>query len=398
MLFQVGGDGSRPTFFEMSATEHLPLSLRTAMQYSLAVLAQRQPALHKVLDHADEAFAVLMLALEYHSLRTQDASFAEALYGLRRTPARVQALPPGQQRNAPPSSGLGRKQRLLSLLFLVGLPYLRTKFRAAYSADRRGTLQSGIWQGGEADANGFANGDGSTDALLGEDPFDSEIEASETATLETWQGWRVRLGKAMARAYPLIHTSVEGLCFGYQLMYLLDVTRYYSPMLRGAGVVVRRSTGQELLAAAKRSEELRRGEFGRLRGPAVLQWLQRFVFRTGYTFLDSLRNGLIVSVFLFKMLEWWYTSAEQRVNTPTILPPPPAPPAPKAAEGGISLPRDKHLCPLCQRPRTNPAMAAFSGFVFCYPCIFQYVNQYERCPVTLMPMEVDNIRRLYLSA
>lgn len=35
------------------------------------VLAQRQPALHKILDHADEAFAILMLALEYHSLRTQ---------------------------------------------------------------------------------------------------------------------------------------------------------------------------------------------------------------------------------------------------------------------------------------------------------------------------------------
>lgn len=138
----------------------------------------------------------------------------------------------------------------------VGLPYLRAKFRAAYSADRRGTLQSGIWQGGETDADGFANADGGTDALLGDDPSELEIEASETAPLETWQGVRVRLGKAMARVYPLIHTSVEGLCFGYQLMYLLDVTKYYSPMLRGAGVVVRRSTGQELVRCIRRLDSV----------------------------------------------------------------------------------------------------------------------------------------------
>jgi peroxin-12 len=55
----------------------------------------------------------------------------------------------------------------------------------------------------------------------------------------------------MAKAYPTLHTTFEGLCFGYQLLYLLDVTKYYSPMLRGAGVVVRRSTGQEMVSSAE---------------------------------------------------------------------------------------------------------------------------------------------------
>jgi len=37
MLMQVGGEGSRPTFFEMSAAQNLPSSLRSALLYSLGV-------------------------------------------------------------------------------------------------------------------------------------------------------------------------------------------------------------------------------------------------------------------------------------------------------------------------------------------------------------------------
>uniref|UniRef100_A0A0E0EYR4 Uncharacterized protein n=1 Tax=Oryza meridionalis TaxID=40149 RepID=A0A0E0EYR4_9ORYZ len=38
MLFQVGGQGARPTFFEMSAAQQLPASLRAALSYSLGVV------------------------------------------------------------------------------------------------------------------------------------------------------------------------------------------------------------------------------------------------------------------------------------------------------------------------------------------------------------------------
>lgn len=34
------------------------------------VMAQRRPILHRVLDHSDEAYSLLMLLLELHSLRT----------------------------------------------------------------------------------------------------------------------------------------------------------------------------------------------------------------------------------------------------------------------------------------------------------------------------------------
>jgi hypothetical protein len=39
MLFQVGGQGSRPTFFEMAAAQQLPASLRAALTYSFGVFS-----------------------------------------------------------------------------------------------------------------------------------------------------------------------------------------------------------------------------------------------------------------------------------------------------------------------------------------------------------------------
>ena len=40
----------------------------------LQVMAQWRPALHKVLDHSDELFALLMFVLEAHSLQSTGKS------------------------------------------------------------------------------------------------------------------------------------------------------------------------------------------------------------------------------------------------------------------------------------------------------------------------------------
>ena len=145
MLFQVGGQGSRPTFFEMAAAQQLPASLRAALTYSIGVLALRRPFLHKLLDFEDESFALLMLVLESHTLRTTgikksntpsliiitstnsffspsfflDASFSESLYGLRRRPANIALKNDDATTTTTSSSALRRRQRVLSVVFLV---------------------------------------------------------------------------------------------------------------------------------------------------------------------------------------------------------------------------------------------------------------------------------------
>jgi peroxin-12 len=97
-------------------------------------------------------------------------------------------------------------------------------------------------------------------------------------------------------------------------------------------------------------------------------------------------------------LEWWYTSAEDRLAASKSVPPPPAPPPPAPHPGGVPLPADLSHCPLCQRARVNPAALAVSGYVFCYPCIFAWVGQRGCCPVTQYPATLDHVRRLFEAA
>ncbi|KAL3691530.1 hypothetical protein R1sor_005181 [Riccia sorocarpa] len=393
MLMQVGGEGMRPTFFEMAAAQHLPASLRAALLYSLGVMAQRRPILHKVLDYSDEAFSALMLLLEAHSLRISDASFAEALYGLRRrsaVPTSESSAVSNNRSNREPGrlGAISRRQRNLSVLFLVGLPYLRSKMEAVYNAQRGGALQAAFWGTGDADSVEVESvGDASRnrDQRLGSD-----------ATM--LQSIKSRFLKLCVQIYPWVHASHEGLSFAYQLLYLLDATEFYSPALHFLGIQVTRASGQELMDASKQIAERRKREFGRLRGSPILKTIQRGLLRTAYGFLDYAQSGLIAAVFIFKMVEWWYQSAEQRLISPTVYPPPPPPPPPKVAKDGIPLPEDRTSCPLCLEKRTNPAMVAVSGYVFCYPCIYNYVNQYRRCPITLISASEDKIRRLYYDA
>nr|CAB3494471.1 unnamed protein product [Digitaria exilis] len=144
-----------------------------------------------------------------------------------------------------------------------------------------------------------------------------------------------------------------------------------------------------------RISRIRNRELERLRGPPWFKAVQRVFLSCMYTTLDYAQTGLIAAVFFFKMMEWWYQSAEERMSAPTVYPPPPPPPTPKVAKDGIPLPPDKTLCPLCCQKRANPSVLSVSGFVFCYSCIFKSVSQHKRCPVTLMPATVEQIRRLF---
>ncbi|KAF7131953.1 hypothetical protein RHSIM_Rhsim09G0133700 [Rhododendron simsii] len=390
MLFQVGGQGDRPTFFEMAAAQQLPSSLRAALTYSLGVLALRRPFLHKVLDYEDEFFAFLMLILETHSLRTTDASFAESLYGLRRRAVNIKVKKDNTRSDSSDRishSGLEKHQKVLSVAFLVVLPYFKSKMHSIYNKEREARLRASLWGDGDErydDADYLDGGSSSVVSTTG-----SDVGESVGAVLKK------KIQKVICACYPWLHAGNEGLSFAYQLLYLLDATGFYSPGLHALGIHVCRATGQELMDTSSKISKIRSSERERLRGPPWLKAVQGALLSCTYTVLDYAQTGLIAAVFFFKMMEWWYQSAEERMSAPTVYPPPPPPPPPKIAKEGIPLPPDRAMCPLCSQKRANPSVLAVSGFVFCYACIFKYVSQYKRCPVTLLPATVDQIRRLF---
>ncbi|XP_041021314.1 peroxisome biogenesis protein 12 [Juglans microcarpa x Juglans regia] len=390
MLFQVGGQGTRPTFFEMAAAQQLPASLRAALTYSFGVLALRRPFLHRVLDYEDEFYALLMLVLETHSLRTTDASFSESLYGLRRRAVKIQAKKDDAQSSSGDGihhSGLEKRQKVLSVVFLAVFPYLKSKLYSIYNKEREARLQASLWGHGDERFDGTDYIDGGEVSPVSRGNLDRDVSIRTRMM--------TRIHKIIGACYPWLHASSEGASFAYQLLYLLDATGFYSVGLHALGIHVCRATGQELMDTNSRISKIRSHERERLRGPPWLKALQGALLSCMYTALDYAQTGLIAAVFFFKMMEWWYQSAEERMSAPTVYPTPPPPPLPKVAEEGIPLPPDRTICPLCSQKRANPSVVTVSGFVFCYTCIFKYVSQYKRCPITLMPATVDHIRRLF---
>lgn len=64
-------DPYRPSFFELVAQEQLSHLLKPAVRYVLTVLAQRNPRyLLRIVNRFDEIYALLMLAVDQHYLRT----------------------------------------------------------------------------------------------------------------------------------------------------------------------------------------------------------------------------------------------------------------------------------------------------------------------------------------
>ena len=54
-----------------------------------------------------------------------------------------------------------------------------------------------------------------------------------------------------------------------------------------------------------------------------------------------------------------------------------------------------NLCPLCHRPRVNPA-ASTSGYVFCYRCIILHLREKgEYCPLTGVACPQSRVVRLF---
>lgn len=131
-----GGD-DRPTFFELVAADKLVPSLRAALVYSVGVLVSRRPSLARLLDHEDEAFALFMLLVEWHSFATSDGSLAEGLYGLQRTRARGSKLPRTEPASRPAPHSAARRmtksQRIASVALLVAVPYARAKLDKLYA-------------------------------------------------------------------------------------------------------------------------------------------------------------------------------------------------------------------------------------------------------------------------
>ena len=139
------------------------------------------------------------------------------------------------------------------------------------------------------------------------------------------------------------------------------------------------------------SEELARIDrsYGQIHAGAGSRWRTTLLTlrdRLG----DSVFYLLPTLIFSFRFLEWWYADNAAK---PAALPVPQPPQSlPPLASGGVAVPSDHTLCPLCSKAHQPPAPP--TGYVFVIR-VSQYVRSHGACPVTGARVEADSVCRLY---
>lgn len=370
-------DDQKPSLFEILSEQQLNALLPPTLRYLLTVLTQRYPRyLLRALNSFDELYALAMLVVERHYLRTRGGAFTEHFYGLKRERALAAEIP----RASTAAAAIVRETLKLTtadvwrnLAVVVGVPYLKRKLDESHEIE-------------------------APRALLGANYTRMPANPTIRQRLMHYYKWFIR------NVYPSVHA---GYCFAvlaFNLAYLFDGTKYHSPLMWLIGTRVRRMNGADYRAI----EDLGKPKAGM--PPAA--GLSMFHPRTlGPRLLGSLSMALPLSIFALKFLEWWYASdfAKQltRKAAENLELPPPvvsglgAKKTAKAADdnktekrdeqkegdaenapiGATSLlpiytvaaPEDSELCPICQ-DEIQTATACQTGLVYCYSCIHRWVE------------------------
>ncbi|KAF2069560.1 hypothetical protein CYY_009116 [Polysphondylium violaceum] len=436
------GDPNRPSFFEMFAQFQMMPSFKPALKYIFNVLSQRHPKLRYVVKYYDEAFYSMLLLLEYHYLKYYESSFSENFYNLKRIKSSIDEKNGGSNEtffsilkqlvstpnieqpevltksqilkkslsmlkrskaaakaNASQDMSIKHHDRKLSLVFLVLIPYIKTKLDDYYRRESDPLSELGLLDEDEQlDHIDQGNQLGPVDSIENNNNNSSSQTVHNIILAYTSQkiiqlkksSLSKKLKKVFLKSYPFINALYESLFFIYQLLYLYEYTNFYTPFLHLQQINLKRLTHNDIENHNTAIANRRRDRIN-----FVKNWYFSKLFIQIVKVLDSILDCskyiLPGSIFLFKSLEWWYS--ENRISAPSL--PIPAPPTPaKRAPGGLAIPQDKTMCPLCLKKRTNPTICG-SGFVFCYPCIFTYVTDHSKCPITFLPATTETLRKIY---
>ena len=399
---QSGVDDLKPSLFELLSEQQLSALLPPSLRYLLAVATPRYPRyLLPVLNSFDEVYALAMLLVERHFLRTYGGSFTENFYSLKR--ARVLRVKGGEIARAQigASDSVRQASRLntgdvwKNLAVLVGLPWAKRKLDEAYDVHA---------------AHANLLGPGYSRERDGLPPA-----ASVKQRLMFWYKWFLR------NIYPSLNAAYYFSLLVFNMAYLFDTTKYHSPFLWLIGTRLRRlgpadHAAIEALTAPRAVGPARPGE-----GASILH--PRNLARSVQPrLLSSLKVLLPTSIFALKFLEWWHASdfarqLSRKASDAIELPPPVLPPSsttpptthptpaspnkqhhhtpnsnlsdpPIAASSllpilTVPLPAASSLCPICCSPITTPT-ASPTGFVYCYTCIHRWVQGVHERQVAFM--------------
>ncbi|KAM3424394.1 Peroxisome assembly protein 12 [Cercospora zeina] len=406
-----GYDNQKPSLFEILSENELNSLIPPSLRYLLAVATHRNPRyLLRILNNFDELYALFSLALERFYLRTYGGGFTENFYGLKRE--RVLRIKGGESTRARLGAPKEVRETLQlrdgdvwkNLAVMVGIPYIKRKLDESYDIHASGIN------------------------MLGPAYRDRERYPTEGKLRDKimWvYKWFLR------KCYPSVNAVYYFSLLAFNLAYLFDGTKYHSPFMWIIGSRIRRLNDADSKAIAMALEPkaaspaARPGQTSLFSPRTMSRVLQPKV-------VTALKLLLPTSIFALKFLEWWHNSdfarqLSKKANEGLELPPPSISGLPSAARFAAkkseekraefadekgerparssSLRRDSGfegppisatsmlpiltvpppltadeqgenvtaLCPICVQAIQTPT-AAQTGYVYCYTCIFKWVD------------------------
>lgn len=379
-------DDHKPSLFELLSEQQLSSLLPPSLRYLLAVATHRHPRyLLRILNSFDELYALLMLLVERHYLKTHSGGFTENFYGLKRE----KALAAGEiPRASIATPTLVRETLTLTsadiwknLAVMVGLPYLKRKLDESYDIN-------------------------APRALLGGNYTRMPPNPTWKQRFTHYYRWFLR------NVYPSVNAAYYFSLLAFNVAYLFDNTKYHSPFMWLIGSRMRRLGQADYQAIAALEEASSSAALGGNLGITSI-----FSPRTlGPRLLGSLKFLLPTSIFALKFLEWWHASdfarqLSKKAAEGIALPPPvisslsslsskfgPAsqkktsrnsdskdekeskdvenpPIAASSLLPILTVPilDDTELCPICEKDITT-ATACQTGYVYCYTCIHRWLE------------------------
>ncbi len=400
---QGGLDEQKPSLFELLSEQQLGALIPPSLRYLLAVATHRHPRyLLRALNSFDELYALLSLVVERYYLKVYGGGFTENFYGLKRE--RVLRIRGGEIRRAQLGAPHEVRETLKlrkndvwkNLAVMVALPYVKRKLDESYDIHAASINMLGL-------------------SYRDRDAY--PVEGTVRQRIMWLYKWFLR------KVYPSVNAAYYFSLLAFNLAYLFDGSKYHSPWLWLIGTRMRRLNEADGRAIALATQPKAPAS-----GPGIRPGQTRSIFsprtmtETVYPrMLSSLKILLPTSIFALKFLEWWHASdfarqLSRKANEGLELPPPiisgllatlkpKAKPSPEDAKEKSSTRRDSGLgsppisstthlpiltvpapayataeasnttdvCPICSS-EIQTATAAQSGFVYCYTCIYKWVD------------------------
>ncbi|KAJ9594576.1 hypothetical protein L9F63_027444 [Diploptera punctata] len=101
-----------------------------------------------------------------------------------------------------------------------------------------------------------------------------------------------------------------------------------------------------------------------------------------------LTRALECGAFFLQFLQWWHSGDKLRTSLTAL----PIPSPPEKTDRGK---QHGGKCPICLQNRKIETVLAVSGYVFCYRCIVQYIQENRQCPITKYPADLGDLIRVY---